>query len=213
MTYPIPTSLYHITHVNNLSGILTAQGLYCKASLREDRQQVDVSHYDLQERRRRRAVTCGPGGNLHDYVPFYFAPRSPMLYALYRNNVKGYQEGQTPIVYLVSSVQRIVQVGSAFVFSDGHPIMALSQFYTSLENLERLDWKVMVSPYWNDTAEFPNRKQLRQAEFLIHRFVPWVCIESLAVRTHTMQEQVQSIIDAAPSHLHKPVHLAQEWYF
>ena len=212
MTYPVPTLIYHITHVDNLAGILAAGGLGCKAGM-ANAQHVDVSHYDLQERRRRREVTCAPGGNLHDYVPFYFAPRSPMLYALYRGNVAGYEGGQTPLVYLVSSVQEVASRGLPFVFTDGHPIMAFSKFYAEIEALDRIAWEVMAGTYWNDTKEFPNRKQLRQAEFLVHQTFSWETIEFLAVRSSTTKTQVERILGTAPQRFAKPVRLMQGWYF
>ncbi len=212
MTYPVPTSIYHITHIANLASILAAGGLGCKAGM-ANKQHVDVSHYDLQERRRRREVTCAPGGNLHDYVPFYFAPRSPMLYALYRGNVAGYDGGQTPLVYLVSSVQEVTSQGLPFVFTDGHPIMAFSKFYAEVEALDRIAWDVMVGTYWNDTAEFPNRKQLKQAEFLVHQTFPWQAIELLAVRSSTAKTQVERVLSTAPQRFTKPVHLMPGWYF
>jgi hypothetical protein len=213
VTHPVPTFIYHITHVDNLPGIVAAGGLYCKAQASMPAQRVNVSHYDLQERRGRCIVTCGPGGNLHDYVPFYFAPRSPMLYALYRGNVAGYQGGQTPIVYLVASAQRIHEREIPFVFSDGHPIMALSRFYERLEDLDYVDWEVMAGRYWNDTIEHPNRKQLRQAEFLVLGFFPWDCVDWLAVRTQTMEAQVRSFLEALPSSARRPVRRMPQWYF
>ena len=176
-------------------------------------QHVDVAHYDLQERRRRRDVTCAPGGNLHDYVPFYFAPRSPMLYALYRGNVAGYESGQTPLVYLVSSVQGIASQGLPFVFTDGHPIMAFSKFYAEVKALDHIAWEVMAGTYWNDTADFPNRKQLRQAEFLVHKTFPWEAIEFLAVRSTAVKAQVKRIFDTAPQRFAKPIRLIRDWYF
>ena len=212
MTYPVPTHIYHLTHIANLTDILAAGGLACKAGM-ANTQHIDVSHYDLQERRQRRAVTCTPGGNLHDYVPFYFAPRSPMLYALYRGNVAGYKGGQTPLVYLVSSVQEAASQGLPFVFTDGHPIMAFSKFYAEVEALDRIAWDVMAGTYWNDTAEFPNRKQLRQAEFLVHQTFPWGAVEFLAVRSTTVKVQVERVLNAAPKRFTKPVRLVPEWYF
>ena len=211
MTYPVPTPIYHIAHIANLAGVLAAGGLGCKAGMAHA-QHVDVSHYDLQERRRRREVTCAPGGNLHDYVPFYFAPRSPMLYALYRGNVAGYEGGQTPLVYLVSSVQRVVSSGLPFTFTDGHPIMTLSRFYNNVEALGRLDWTVMRGTYWNDTPEFPNRKQLRQAEFLTHQTFPWEVVEFVAVRSVSVKTEVERILSTSPNLL-KPVRVVSGWYF
>jgi hypothetical protein len=212
MTHPVPTPIYHLTHIDNLQAILASARLLCKGSL-TGKTHVDVSHYDLQERRRRRTVTCDPGGNLHDYVPFYFAPRSPMLYALYRGNVAGYGAGQTPLVYLVSSVQRVASNGLPFVFTDGHPIMALSQFYTEVGALNRIAWDVMAGTYWNDTPEFPNRKQLRQAEFLVHQTFPWEAVEFVGVRSPAIKTQVERLLDTSPERPLKPVQVMPSWYF
>ena len=46
-------------------------------------------------------VPIGPGGAVSDYVLFYFAPRSPMMYAIHRGNVPTYGELGTGIDYLV----------------------------------------------------------------------------------------------------------------
>jgi len=48
-------------------------------------------------------VPLAPYGCVADYVPFYFAPRSPMLYKLHKGGVPNYTGGQDPLVYLVSS--------------------------------------------------------------------------------------------------------------
>ena len=77
---PVPTPIYHITHVNNLPLIMADRGLRCNADLRRGRVAYsDIAYGNIQDRRARTAVTCGPRGLLHDYVPFYFGPRSPML--------------------------------------------------------------------------------------------------------------------------------------
>lgn len=43
-----------------------------------------IAHNTIQDRRAQTYVPCLPGGNPHDYVPFYFAPCSPMLYAAHK---------------------------------------------------------------------------------------------------------------------------------
>ena len=58
-------------------------------------------------------MPCGPGGTIHDYVAFYFAPRAPMLYAIYKGNVADYTEGQTPLVYLVGDARMSRPLGLA----------------------------------------------------------------------------------------------------
>lgn len=99
----MPTPIYHITHVDNLPAIIAAGGLRCVAGLggTSGGAYVNIAHGHIQDRRARKTVPCGPGGTLCDYVPFYFAPRSPMLYALSEGGVVGYTDGQTPVVHLV----------------------------------------------------------------------------------------------------------------
>ena len=67
-----------------------------------------------------RKVRTAAKGTLADYVPFYFAPRSPMLYTIHGGNVAGYTEGQKPVVHLVSSVDAAVALGKPWCFTDGH---------------------------------------------------------------------------------------------
>ncbi|MCK4390123.1 MAG: DUF4433 domain-containing protein [Desulfobacterales bacterium] len=67
-------------------------------------------------------IPCGPGGVIHDYVSFYFGYLCPMLLQLHTGRVEGYADGQDPIIYLVSTVQTVLESGSGFVFSDGHGI-------------------------------------------------------------------------------------------
>lgn len=51
---------------------------------------VDVGKDNIKEGRRRRTVPIGPGGVVADYVPFYFAPRSPMLFTIDKGSVPQY---------------------------------------------------------------------------------------------------------------------------
>jgi hypothetical protein len=69
-----------------------------------------------------RRIPCGPGGTIHDYVSFYFGYLSPMMLNLKTGRVPGYNEGQTPLIYLESSAQAVSESGGGFVFSVGHVI-------------------------------------------------------------------------------------------
>ena len=212
MSYPAPTPIYHLTHLKNLLDILNAGGLVPNSYPRV-KGGVNISFQSIQERRRRTSVTRGPGGNLHDYVPFYFAPRSPMLYAIWRGNVPDYQEGQSSLIYLVSSAQKVQEYGSAFVFTDGHASMAFSGFYENLQDLNRVDWEVMSSRYWNDTPEDNDRKRRRQAEFLVHGSFPWDLVESIAVTNTKMKTRIEKLFADKFTWLEKPVLIEREWYY
>lgn len=104
----------------------------------------------MKESRQIRNVPCGHGGSFHDYVPFYFGPLSVMLLNLYTGRVEAYDEGQEPIVYLVTSVQRVVQAGLPFVFSDGHGLANFTDWYDDLTSLTAIDWDIVGARYWAD---------------------------------------------------------------
>lgn len=98
-------AIYHITPIENLKSILKKDGLLSYNALHSSQiSYKNIAYENIQDRRAITRVTCGSGGVLHDYVPFYFAPRSPMLYTIHRGNVSGYHQGQTPILHLVSQI-------------------------------------------------------------------------------------------------------------
>jgi hypothetical protein len=194
MPPPIPTPIYHITHWENLPRILANDGLLSYAALKQRSIQYhDIANEDIQDKRAQKRVPCGPGGTLHDYVPFYFAPRSPMLYCAYRGGTR-YPEGQAPVIHLVSSAQVVYGRYLPAVFTNGHAIMELSDYFTDLPDLEQIDWNVMASRWWNDTQEHPGRKRRRQAEFLVYHHFPWALVSEIGVLNSRIAAQVETIL-------------------
>lgn len=207
------TPIYHITHIANLTGIIADGGLWCDR-LRAVRAAgvVSIAHQHIKERRAKRQVPVAAGGTLADYMPFYFAPRSPMLFTIHRGNVQGYTEGQRPIVHLLSTVETAVALNKAWAFTDGHAEMAISQFFADLEQLpEVVDWAIMRSQYWNDTADDNDRKRRRQAEFLVHELFDWHAINRISVHDNAVQRQVEMVL---PNIDHGPeVVVEPGWYY
>ncbi len=209
---PIPTPIYHITHMRNLDPILRDGGLKTCAQLQRDRvSYTNIAHQNIQDRRQSTPVPCGPGGVVHNYVPFYFAPRSPMLYVISQGGVEGYTEGQARILHLVSTAQVVLGAGLGFVFTDGHGIMAMTDFFDDLAQLARVDWQVMGMRYWHDTPTDGDRKRRRQAEFLVHHFLPWTLVQEIGVMTPAIAAQVTQ---ALQGQLHQPaVVVRRGWYY
>lgn len=208
----MPTRIYHITHIDNLRSILNSGGLIANSRLRRERiYYLDIAHESIQARRGRTRIPCGAGGVLHDYVPFYFAPRSPMLFTIHKGNVEGYNQGQETVIHLVSTAEAIEATVLAFAFSDGHAIMSYTQFSDDLENLDMVDWEIMEARYWNDTEDDNDRKRRRQAEFLVHQFCPWALITEIGVINGSMQAQVRQILQ---NFNHQPtVKVYSNWYY
>lgn len=208
----MPTPIYHITHINNLPSILDSGGLIANGRLRQKRiNYLDIAYEHIQDRRARKPVPCGARGFLHDYVPFYFAPRSPMLFAIYKGNVEGYAEGQNPVIHLISEAEAIAANNLAFAFSDGHAVMAYADFHDDLQRLDVIDWEIMKSKYWSNTLEDPDRRYRRQAEFLVHHFCSWSLITEISVINTTIQARVQQILQNFKQQT--PVKVYPNWYY
>lgn len=204
--------LYHITHYKNLSSIFENGGL--SAYLQISNQHLsyrNIAHNGIQERRATTSLPIYPFGFLHDYVPFYFAPRSPMLYAIKQGRVEGLKGNQDQIVYLVTRTDIIKDAGLLFVFTDGHAIMYFSDFYNDLSDINQVDWSIMKEKFWNDTVDDPDRKRRRQAEFLIHQFIGLEHFLGIAVRNKKMKENVDDILSKHSIEL--PVLIKPDYYF
>lgn len=212
MMPPDPTYIFHITALENLQKILAAGELRAKRTLeQEDTGYTNIAHETIQDRRNHKPVPCGPGGVLHDYVPFYFGPRSPMLFTLSRGNVEGFAGGQQSIVHLVSTVQDVQASALRFVFTDGHGIMELTDFYDQLAQLDEIDWPLMRAHYWADTDDDPDRKRRRQAEFLVHESFPVGLIRGIGVMNHQVKEEAETLIRGLG--LKIPVAVRTNWYY
>ena len=209
---PQPIPVFHITHWENLPSILQTGGLIAKNPLtRGGVTGRSIAFPSVQDRRSRTVVPCGPGGMLHDYVPFFFAARSPMLYTIHRGNVAGCPEGQRPIIHLVSTTQALYTAGRHCVFTDGHAIMALSNFFISPADLTRVDWKVMRSGTWNNTPDDNDRMRRRQAEFLVHESVPWELVHEIGTFDRGMKAQVEQVLAGATHR--PPVRVRRGWFY
>ncbi|WP_432207050.1 type II toxin-antitoxin system toxin DNA ADP-ribosyl transferase DarT [Cytobacillus oceanisediminis] len=165
----------------------------------------------MQDRRAAYLVPIEPYGNLHDYVPFYFAPRSPMLYSITKGNVDGYADGQKPIIYLVSKPVIIKKKSLPFCFTDGHGIMAFTDYFNDLKDLDKVDWDIMKATYWMDTEQDNDRRRRRMAEFLVYNFVPFECFIGIGVYNDDYKEKVELLLKEFS--LDIPVKLKSNWYY
>lgn len=206
------TPIYHITHGRNLAAIIAAGGLWCDAQIAASGvAPLGIAHQHIKDRRRECRVPCATGGTLADYVPFYFAPRSPMLYAIHTGSVEGYRGGQAGVLHLVAEAETVAASGCVWTFTEGHAEIALTVFYTDLCFLSAVDWAIMVEQYWHDTDEDGDRKRRRQAEFLVHRFFPWTLITEIGVISPRVADRVRVLLEPAA---HRPVvSVRRSWYY
>lgn len=184
-----------MTHVKNLATIVVTGSLLCeRLRVRRGIKSVNIAYTDLKERRGATVVKVCKGGTLNDYVPFYFAPRSPMLFAISKGRVENYPEGQEPVVYLVSTVQTVANAKLPFAFSDGHPVITFTKVFDDLTKLSCVDWNLMNEKYWNDTVSDGDRKRRRQAEFLVHDALPFPLVREVIAMTDATAKRARAAL-------------------
>jgi hypothetical protein len=212
VTTPRRGLLFHFTHMSNLASI-AASGLFCDSSDEVTaRLATEVGQPDIKQKRRRRAVPIAPGGMVADYVPFYFAARSPMLGSIHSGHVPVYPGGQDEVVYLVTDIDHVVGSGRPFVFTDRNAALGIAAFDRDLDRLDVLvDWPLMKGKMWNNTSAEPDRMERRMAEFLVHRHVPWSTIVGVAAIDENRASQAAAVL--ATVGVTTPVRLRKGWYF
>lgn len=206
------TAVYHITDVDNLASLIAKGAVLCENQCSRDGvAPVCIGYRRLKTTRGGIEVAVGhAGGYLSDYVPFYYAPRSPMLYVNYLGGVDDYGKGQREIVHLVCCAEELAAV-APFVITDGHPVSPLSNQFADLAELANLDWDVMNDTYWRDTDEDGDRKRRRQAEFLVHEQVPIDQVKLIGAYSESVAAKAREAF--ARTAEYPPIAIRRDWYY
>lgn len=207
------TSIYHITDVENLPSILEQGALFANHSPRLSSDNVvSIAHSTIQERRSKKKVPVSPFGTVHDYVPFYFATKSPMLYALHKGCVANYKKGQSEIIYLVSKVEQVIKDSLEFVYTDRNASLPNANFFNDFEDFtSNVDQDILKAVNWANTADDGDRKARRQAEFLVKERLPVSVIIGIGVINNNLKEKVEAICSSADAKM--LIKVKGEWYF
>lgn len=223
MPIPRPVRLFHITAIANLPAIFVAGALLSKnAGASAGINYQNIAHQGAQGARALRAVPNPPGGVVHDYVPFYFAPRSPMLRAINGGRVKDCAYRQGDIAHLETTVEQVTAGGAAFVFYDRNATLAFARAFTDLARLDQVDWDLLTEEprldgfckYWqscSDPARYADRMERRQAEFLVRNRVRLGRFTRIGVIGDPQAATVRAMTSAAGIHL--PAVVMRDWYF
>jgi len=205
----------HFTHVDHLRTIVD-HGLLCDAAAQSSGLlTAEVGNVDIKRRRRARVVPVPPGGVVADYVPFYFAARSPMMYLIAHGGVDTYDRGASRLIYLVSSLERLHDLGHATVLTDRNAVLNYAEFrpFNPADPIDDgfIDWPLMRAQYWNATTDDPQRKERRMAEALVHHRVGWDAILGIGVKNDVIADEVRRALTAAGAP--RKVNVVPHWYF
>lgn len=204
--------LFHMTLIERLPYIVADGHLRCDtATAKFDLPGQSIAHGHLKDRRRQVTVPVPPGGVVGDYVPFYLAPRSPMLAANHYGNVRGRSAGQDGIVYLVTAIDRVTTLPGVVIASK-HPLKRprFTNDLTRFGDRSFIDWDVMFDPWFTSPTD-TERPDRRQAEVLVHHQVALTAFLGLAARTADELEAARSICEPRCPDWH--FNDRPDWYF
>jgi hypothetical protein len=164
MKMPAEIWLYRITHIANLEHDLL-HGLHTANSPKANPDYLQIGDSTLITYRKDMAAPDPPGGTLADYIPFYFGPRSPMLYQIASGWEDIEKHPQDNIIYYISSIDQIRSARLKYFFTDGHGRSRTSTAYTDDKDLQKLDWDAIYATNWRSDETDLRRKEKKQAEF------------------------------------------------
>jgi ssDNA thymidine ADP-ribosyltransferase, DarT len=213
MTHPLGQKIYHIVHWDRIRPIAAAGGLLSDVELGLANPGTTIGMSDIKARRLRLDVTCYDDLKVGACVPFYFCPRSVMLYLLHRSNHPNlnYNQGQTPIVHLEFDLKEVREWAEAqplrWAFTTSNAGAFYTEHYSDVAEMKNINWRSVEAANWRDSAI----KEAKQAEFLVEKNVPWKLIQRIGVYDKDM---VQRVSRAIPLDAHRPtIAILPNWYY
>ena len=212
MPMPAEPKIYHIVHVDRLPSIIADGFLWCDAEVvQRSSSGTTIGMNKIKQRRLTNRLLSRPGVRVGDCVPFYFCPRSVMLYILHMDNLPelSYHGGQEPIVHLEADLRQTVawaeKRGQRWAFTLSNAGAMYFEDRCDLARLGEIDWSAVQATDWR------RRKEGKQAEFLVEHRFPWKLVSRIGVHSHPAYGRAGAALEAAT---HKPpVEIKRNWYY
>lgn len=204
-----PTYIYRIIHKENLQ-ILIDEGKLVAPSLAKNKNYIPIGDQKVIKLRGNKKVMLPPFGTINDYISFYFGVRTPMLYCI-ANGYNVPKLDQENIIYLVSSIDKLVNSQTNFVFTDGHSYAAYTKFFNDIKYLTEIDWKVVYSSKWHNTNYDSDRKRRKSAECLVYQKLKIDDILEIVVYNLNAYNYISTVIKK--NNLKIPLSIKSEWYY
>ncbi|MBF0105001.1 MAG: DUF4433 domain-containing protein [Deltaproteobacteria bacterium] len=211
---PKEPKIYHIVHVDRLASIISEGNLWCDAEIaRRFSEGTKIGMGTIKQRRLNELkLSSHPDLHVGDCVPFYFCPRSVMLFVISRANDKelAYRGGQGPIIHLEADLKYAVawaeKQGLRWAFTLSNAGAYYFEDRSDLTKLDEIDWNAV-----QEKRDWRRCKEGKQAEFLIESRFPWELVTRIGVNSSTVCNQVNEILRSV---VHKPsVQIVEDWYY
>lgn len=189
---------YHMTHIDNLKGVLHSGELQAYNRMRGQSYR-NLANQDVQDGRAQIKIDV-TGRPLHDYVPLYFGFKTPMV---------AWNQDQNPgLLFLRFSLNILSTPGA--IISDGNARSKATRFslFQELEDLSFLNVKAIQTVKY---ARDPEQKRMKQAEILIPDSIPISEILDIICYSQEAEKGVLQILGSYG--IKKSVNVNPGWYF
>jgi len=181
---------YHFTSIENLESIIDSGLFSTNQKIARGITHVNVAEEGIQRRRAQMQVPDTNARVVHDYVPFYFAKKTPMqLAVLHKKNV----DQQFIIYFSVSILLLETRLGAYFTNASANTVIPPTFFSgnNSADQLDALDWPTIDSNGWSYIDE--NQKHRKMAELLLPDHVHLNEVNQIITWNRHISEQVRLI--------------------
>ena len=191
--------IHHITHTDNLAGILSS-GLHADSSaVWNSRPEIDISSADTRTARRATAIAGTgqrAGATVADYVPFFLSPNAALWEGIRartpdpRISAVAHTMSASEFVLLVSTVKRVTDAlpDDSTVMADGDAADPLTRFAATGDDSERMLRRLLRED---------ESGGLLRAEFLVHDAVPFELVSLIGVANDKARGVVRAILGSS----------------
>lgn len=192
--------IYHIIHIDRFKSILSEGYLYCDSimSQKPNLESTSIGMHKIKQRRLTNYLKSYPNLTVGQFVPFYFCPRSVMLYVINcKNNQElSYKGGQENIIHLVFDLNKVLDwaktkgLRSCYTTSNaGSCYFEDFSDFSQITNM--IDWGSVKAIDWHQETI----KEGKQSEFLIENRISTKLIEYIGVYDSNVCIQVNNILN------------------
>ena len=219
MAMPDAPMIYHIVHVDRLASIVADGVLWSDAEVvRRNPAGTTIGMNSIKQRRLNElTLTNYPELGVGSCVPFYFCPRSIMLYLIYQANHSelAYRGGQGPIVHLEADLYESVAWAEQNDLRWAFTLSNAGAYYfedrCDLAQLSEINWDAVQANRWSGNGISLLVKEGKQAEFLMENSFPWQIVSRIGVHSRQVYGRVRTLVNTSD---HRPrVEIRPCWYY
>lgn len=183
---------FRIVHIDNVEHI-AKYGITKRNSANRNNNYVSIG--DAAVIRTREQKCFIENKSIVEYIPFYFGPRSVMLYVIQSGYNSVEKVEPQDIVYCVVKLETIISNNVSCVFTDGHALNKITKQYpgTELINIDKIiRYDDVYARNWIDENDL-DKKRRKEAELLVEQDIPVDYIAGYVVYNQTAKDKLLKI--------------------